>query len=331
MFFRTEDLRGTIPLNILPRLKLNESVNDIDFIPIRTSRRLGCNIIALEDAYKYMTSYSTNLTVFIESVSYIHDIPYENLAFSVKPSSVYFNPMIQEMYLNLQEQNVPIYIQVDYNSNESRLIDRICEQCIQTNSTKLLDVLQEGIFDSILGGATEGAGEAGGNFLSNLFNGVVSNMGQSVRQNLQQSFDKNTFGRMGLDTKEIHDVIEDGKLKKKEVNVAFGGLKNKIMNNSLVKKFAGSHPNMAGTIADGIVGAAKDAREIIGQQAMGFLQDKLGIDPTKPITVDGLLNALNGGINKLRGRPGSGGNQGIIQSIINQLIKIKNQLLGHRR
>lgn len=331
MFFRTEDLRGTIPLNILPRLQLNESVTNIDFIPIRTSRRLGCNIIALEDAYKYMKSYSTNLTNFIESVSYIHDIPYEYLVFSVKPSSVYFNPMIQEMYLNLQEQNFPIYIHVDYDSNESRLIDRICEQCIQTNSTKALDVLQEGIKEAILGGATEGAGEAGGNFLFNIFNGLVSNVGQSVRQNAQEYFDKNTFGKLGWDTKETHDVIEDGKWKKKEVNVAFGGLKNKLLNSSWGKKFAASHPNMAGTIADGVVGIAKDAREIIGQQAMGFLQDKLGIDPDRPITVDGLINAISGGINKLRGRPGSGGNAGIIQSIINQLVKLKNQLLGHRR
>lgn len=333
MLFNTEDLRGGIPLSTFPRILPNEAVNFIDHIPTKTSKRLGCVIVSLEDANKYMIAHATDLTTFVEDVSYINSVPYENLAFSVKPSSVYFNTNIQEMYMNLQEQNIPVFIHIDYDSTESRLINMLCEECIQDNSIELLNIFQEGFFDSLSGGAGEGAAEAGGNFLSNILNQTISKVGQSIRNNAAEAIDKNTWGRLGLDTtKQVHYYDSEKGDTIKTVTDKFGGLKNKINDSKFMnRQFWQNNPNFKKNVVDAVVGVAQDAREAVGQGIMGFLQQHAGIDPSKPVTIEGLINAATGAINKLRSRPGTGGNQGIIQSIINKLIQIKNQLLGHRR
>ena len=333
MLFNTEDLRGGIPLSTFPRISSNEAVNFIDYIPTRTSKRLGCVIVSLEDANKYMISHATDLTTFVEDVSYINSVPYESLAFSVKPSSVYFNTIIREMYMNLQEQNIPVYIHIDYDSTESRLINMLCEECIQDNSIELLNIFQEGFWDSFLGGAGDGAAEAGGNFFSNILNNTVSKIGQSVRNNAAEAIDKNTWGRLGLDTtKQVHEWDSEKGDTVKTVTDKFGGLRNKLNDSKFMnKKFWQNNPNFKKNVVDTIVGVAQDGREAVGQGIMGFLQKYAGIDPDKPVTIEGMIDAATGAINKLRARPGTGGNQGIIQTIINKLIQIKNQLLGHRR
>ena len=333
MLFTAEDLRGGIPLNMIPRIYSNEAVNNIDYIPVKTSKRLGYSIVSLEDANQYMISHATDFITFVENVSYINSIPYNHLAFSVKPSSVYFNHNIKKIYTKLQEQNIPTYIHIDYNTNEYKLIDMICEDCIQNNSIELLDIFQEGIMDSISNGFGEGSAEVGANFLGSIFNGIIGKTGQSVRDSIQKKIDSTIFGRMGMDTtKSTHELNKDtGKIEEKTYIDKFGGMKDKIMNSSIMQKLAKDHPNIAGNIASGITTIAKDAREAIGQGAMDFLQNAIGLDPDRPISFENLMNAITGAINKFRGRPGSSGNQGIIQSIINKLIQIKNQLLGSRR
>ena len=125
MLHTAEELRGGIPLRSLPRILPNESVNYIDLIPVRHSRRIGSSIISLEDAYKYMTYHNTDLASFVEEVSYVNSLDYSKMVFSVQPASIYMNDTIREMYINLQEQNVPIYLHVDYNSREYKFFDII--------------------------------------------------------------------------------------------------------------------------------------------------------------------------------------------------------------
>lgn len=332
MLFTAEDLRGGIPLNMIPRIYSNEAVNNIDYIPVKTNKRLGYSIVSLEDANQYMISHATDFVTFVENVSYINSIPYNHLAFSVKPSSVYFNHNIKKIYTKLQEQNIPTYIHIDYNTNEYKLIDMICEDCIQNNSTELLDIFREGWFDSAMQGAGEGAAEVGTNFLGSIFNGLIGKSGQALRDSIEKKLDSTVFGKMGMDkTRTEYSWNKDtGQREEKTVVDKFGAMKDKIMQSSIFQKLAKNHPNIAGNIADGAVQIAKDAREALGQGAMDFLQNAIGIDPNKPISVENLMNAITGAINKFRGRA-AGNNQGIIQSIINKLIQIKNQLLGSRR
>lgn len=331
MLYSTERLRGAISLNSIPRILANEAVDYIDLVPVKTSKRLGYKIIALEDAYKYMNRNAKNFDSFLEEITYVNSIPPGNLAFSVRPSSLY-NTIIQEMYINLQE-TMPIYLSVNKDSREYKLINYLCEECINLNSTDPMNFILNEFLSSFLGGASKGAGDAA----TDGFMGLVNNLGEKARSALvtagQNQID-DFFGKhLGLDTTEKRAYLDnDGSIKSKEVTVRGGGIKNKVANSSFFNSdFWKRNPNWRKTAVEFVSDAGQDIRKSISSGAMDLLQNVVGIDPNRPFNLENMIDAISNKVSSLRQTISGNGNPGLINTIINKLIALKNQLLGKRR
>lgn len=333
MLHTAEELRGGIPLRSLPRILPNESVNYVDLIPLRYSRRLGSNIVSLEDAYRYMTYHNTDLTSFVEEVSHVNSLDYSNMIFSVQPASIYTNSVIREMYINLQEQNVPIYLQVDYNSREYKFFDIICEECIRQNSTKLFDqIFNEGFFS----GAAEGAE----NGVLDMFAGIANAGLEKVRSNYLdrggEYLDQKIGEKLGIDKQEKirpYDPKTGGPGAEKTIVVKNAGLMDKIKGWKIWNKGPlKNNPNFVQGAQNFLTSAFSDVREGLSRGVLDQIQNLVGVDPNKPFDIRQVINTISNRISNLRSRPGSGG--GVLTSLINKLIALKNKLvsaLGGRR
>lgn len=267
MLYNTNQLGGRIPLNSIPRISFDEAINYIEVIPTITSKRLGKCVVSLENANKYMNKHDVTLTNFLEEVSYINSVPYENIAFSVKPSSIYRNNTIREMYINLNRQNIPIYLCDESNTNEAKTLNYIYEECLRLNSVEPLNILIEGWLDSIGSGAVQGGGNAIIDFARNTLNRTAENFRQGVvnsADNKIQDWIGNTFG---LDKKGTEKVLDKQKgVIDKEVTIRNGNLENKLNQSKLFNNsFMNKHATLKKNLVDFAGGVVSDVRSGLSQ------------------------------------------------------------------
>lgn len=335
MLYNTKRLRGRIPLDIFPRIPANESVNHVDLIPIRTNKRIGYKIVALEDAYIYMNRHVSDLNSFLEEVTYINSIPPGNLAFSVRPSSIYFNESIKNLYKDLQEDGMPIYILSSRDSREYRLIDCVCEICITENSIDPFDIiLNEGLLDSFFGGAAQGGADAASDGLMALPNAILDRARHAIVSGAQNRIDDWIGNKFGLDsTKRVQDEFnpDTGTFSTKTVVDRNAKVTEKIKNSKLINNsFLNNHKDLQSGIVDFLSDSAKDIRSSISTGAVNLLQNIVGLDPSKPIDLNRAIDAIGDKVNSIRRSISGSSNPGILNSLINKLIALKNYILGRR-
>lgn len=322
MFYGADDLRGGIPLSSLPRLASNEAVNYIDLVPVRYSRRLGGKIITLEDAYNYMRRHSVDFDTFLEEVSSSNSLTSNNTYFAVQESSVYTNNTIKDIYMSLEEHNMPVYNYVNHNSREYKLINFICEECIRENSTELLDILME---DGIL------------DVFSGIFNQGAEQVRSGTREKLGNFIDNKVGNFFGIDRTEKRYRFDDktGKSVEYDANIKNAGLSDKLhswadkLGNKVQSVFGTNivknNPNATNSIINHVGSTLADMREGLGKGVLNQLENLVGIDPNRPFDIRQVINTIGERINNLRTRGSAGG--GIMTSLINKLIALKNQLM----
>ena len=195
MIYTTQDL---VPEVSLERLLEEETESYIQLIPIiESSHYEGINIVNIEDLIAFTENTTLDFDEVLDQVTHAHNINLSNLAFSVKPSSVYLDEEVKHICSVIRENNIPLFLKNDDNSDENLLITSLCLECEQTYSDEPLALL-EAYLDE------EGAAAT-----------LISSVKKGVKSGLAKTIDRNTFGRV-LDTKDPNTgkVTKNGRLMK---------------------------------------------------------------------------------------------------------------------
>lgn len=195
MIYTTQDL---IPEVSLEKLLEEETESYIQLIPIIESTHYErMNIVNIEDLISFSENSALDFDGVLNLVAHAHNIDLSNLAFSVKPSSVYLDEEVKYICSIIKENNIPLFLKNDDNSDENLLINSLCLECEQTYSDEPLSLL-EAYLDE------EGAAAT-----------LISSVKKGVKSGLAKTIDRNTFGRI-LDTKDptTGKVTKNGRLMK---------------------------------------------------------------------------------------------------------------------
>lgn len=334
MYYSTEEIRGISPLRTLPRLMANETVNYIDLVPVRTSRRLNKNIISLEDATIYMTHNALDFNEFIHEISNMNMIDESSIIFSVQPSSVYLNEDIRDMMSFLVENSIPVYQEYNPNTREYKIINETIDECIRIQSLQPLYVLQEFLggwgnpnayADGAANGGLQGAMSVGADLLQGLFGNTVNQFRNTTVDSVRKKIDEKIGGWFG-DGKDKIKVVDPKKgLIDKEVTVRNQNLEKKLADSKFLNMdFFKNNPNIKKNIVGFASSLASNAREGLTDTIINKAQEMLGIDPNKEVSVPNLINALTQRISRIRSQP----NSGFLNSLINKLVAMKNHLVS---
>lgn len=335
MYYSTEEIRGISPLRTLPRLMANETVNYIDFVPVRTSRRLNKNIISLEDATIYMTHNALNFNEFIHEISNMNMIDESSIIFSVQPSSVYLNEDIRDMMSFLVENSIPVYQEYNPNTREYKIINETIDECIRIQSLQPLYVLQEFLggwgdpnayADGAANGGLQGAMSVGADLLQGLFGNTVNQFRNTTVDSIRKKIDEKIGGFFGDEKKDQFYLNPDtGKTESRKVTVHNANLEKKLADSKFLNMdFFKKNPNIKKNIVGAVSSLAGNAREGFTDTIINKAQEMLGIDPDKDVSVPNLINAITQKISRIRSQP----NSGFLNSLINKLVAMKNHLIS---
>lgn len=126
----------------------SESYKSIPELNLMESKRLNQNILSLEEVCEYLNSdYNMTISDIIHEVSSINGVDPNTIAFSINPSTLYENEDIFYLMESLYDNGFSIYKRYDPYSNISQGINCFIEACIESNSLKPLDILEECIFN----------------------------------------------------------------------------------------------------------------------------------------------------------------------------------------
>lgn len=325
MLYRNIDLVGAFDLSSLPRISIDEivDINHMDLIPIRKRELSEEYIVPLENSYKFITENNVSFEEFLEVLSESHMIDVDSLVFSIKPITIYTNEDVKCLAASLKEAGYPVYLHNDPFSYESQVLDYICNECLETNSTKPLDqlityTLNEDFSDTAAATGIDGLNS----FFDTMRHAAVNAFKGHIDDKIGKYIDSTETGKV-LDPQK---GIVDSTITHRNTKIM-----DKVMNSPIFKnRFWDFSDKSQNKDAWSIIGTGV---EDIRRQAVNFLGDApqklLGLDPSKPFTPSQLISAIGAKLsnlkNRLTGSPPQ--QQGLISALINKLVALKNKLV----
>lgn len=198
MIYTTQDMSDNIELE---RLSEEENEQYIQLIPIVESTHYGVNIINIENLLSFAENSILDFDEILDEVLYTNKLNINEIAFSVKPSSVYLDENVQYICSVIKENNIPLLLKNDDNSYENLLLNSLCLECEELESDEPLSIL-EGELSNI-----------GHDFGRRVVVGTARSVKKGVESGLAKSIDRNTFGRL-LDTRDssTNKITRNGRL-----------------------------------------------------------------------------------------------------------------------
>lgn len=150
-------------------------------------------MISLEDAIQFCHENAMEFDPFISKVCELNRICESDVCYSVHPSSIYLDEEAVTRFNTLVNEGKEVYCKVDSNPLMEAFGNKLQELVETDNSEVIVDLVNEGFFDSILSGAKRGISQGardtglgvlsvGGNAVANSISAGVKSAGQGVAQ-----------------------------------------------------------------------------------------------------------------------------------------------------
>ena len=173
----------------LERLLEEEVESHVQLIPVVESKHYGMNVVNIEDIISFTENSVLDFDEVLNEIVQSHQLDINNTIFSVRPSSVYLDEDIQYICSIIKENNLPLLLKNNDNSDEDLILNSICLECEQTESLDSFSLL-EGELSKI-----------GHDFGRTVVRGTARSMKKGLESGLAKSIDRNTFGRL-LDSRD---------------------------------------------------------------------------------------------------------------------------------
>lgn len=120
-------------------LEQDENNKTISDICVKESKRLGCNLLSLEEICDFVVNNNINFDYLINEIAYMNKIDINTIGFTVYPITLYENTLIRDFALELINEGSDIFIASDPRADVSYAFDIILKECIEYDSTGPLD------------------------------------------------------------------------------------------------------------------------------------------------------------------------------------------------